>query len=126
MERSTIALIAAASFALASGGVAQQPAPRDPPRADQSQVIQVSDADLETFADLYVDLLDTQAKFEEEAAGVQTEEQARELETRAQQESVAKLARRGWSAERYVLVGEAIKSDPKLTEKTIALIEERD
>jgi hypothetical protein len=126
MERSTIALIAAASFALTWGGAAQQPTPGDPPRTGQSPAIQVSDADLETFADLYVDLLDTQDKFEQEVAGVQTEEQARELETRAQQESVAKLARRGWSAERYVLVGEAIKADPKLTEKTIALIEERD
>jgi hypothetical protein len=126
MERSTIALIAGASFALASGGVAQQPAPRDPPAAGQSQGIQVSDADIETFADIYVDLLDTEAKFEEELAGVQTEEQARDVQTRMEQESVAKLARRGWSAERYVLVGEAIKSDATLTERTIAKIEERD
>ena len=126
MERSIIALIAAASFALASGGAAQQPTPRDPPQAGQSQGIRVSDADLETFADIYVDLLDTEAKFEEELAGVETEEQARELQTRMQQESVAKLARRGWSAERYVLVGEAIQSDPQLTERTLAMIEERD
>jgi hypothetical protein len=126
MERSNIALIAAASFALASSSLAQQPTPRDLPQAGQSQGIQVSDSDLETFADIYVDLLDTEAKFEEELAGVETEEQALELQTRMQQESVAKLARRGWSAERYVLVGEAIKSDPQLTERTIAMIEKRD
>ena len=126
MERSTIALIAAASFALASGALAQQPTTRDPPQTGQSAGVEVSDSDLETFADIYVDLLDTEAKFEEELAGVQTEQQALELQTRMQQESVAKLARRGWSAERYVLVGEAIKSDPQLTERTIAMIEERD
>ena len=70
--------------------------------------------------------LDTEAKFEEELAGVETEDQAREVQTRMQEESVAKLARHGWTAERYVLVGEAIKSDANLTERTIAKIEARD
>ena len=125
MERSSIALLAAAAFALASGVMAQQPTPRDP-QTGQTQEIQLSDADLEKFADIYVDLLDTEAKYEEELAGLETEEQARDLQTRMQQESVAKLARHGWTAERYVLTGEAIKADAKLTDKTIALIEQRD
>ncbi|HSC16980.1 MAG TPA: DUF4168 domain-containing protein [Gammaproteobacteria bacterium] len=126
MERSNIAVIAAASFMLASGSIAQQPAPRGAPQARQTQEVKVSDADLEKFADIYVDLLETQAKFEEEIAGVQTEDQAREVQGRMQQESLGKLARHGWSAERYVLVSETIKADANLTEKTIALIEERD
>jgi len=126
MERSNIALIAAAAFALASSALAQQPAPRVSPPAGQSAEIQLSDADLEKFADIYVDLADTEAKFEEELAAVETDAQAREVQTRMQEESVAKLARHGWSAERYVLVGEAIKSDANLTERTIAKIEARD
>ena len=125
MERSTIALLAAASFVLASGALAQQPAPRGAPPPAQTQEVELSDADLEKFADIYVDLLDTEAKFEQELGGVQTEEQARELQTRMQQEGMAKLARHGWTAERYLLVGEAIQSDAQLTEKTIALIENR-
>ena len=126
MERSIITMIAAASFVLASGSMAQQPTPRGAPQAGQSQEIQLSDADLEKFADIYVDLLDTEAKFEEELAGAQTEVQAREVQTRMQQESVAKLERHGWTPERYVLVGEAIKSDANLTEKALAMIAERD
>ena len=126
MERSSIALIAAASFVFASGALAQQPTPRGAPPAAATQDVQLSDADLEKFADIYVDLADTQAKFEEELAGVQTDAQARDLQTRMQLESVAKLERHGWTAERYVLVGEAIKADPALTEKTVALIEKKD
>ena len=42
-----------------------------------------------------------------------------------QQESVAKLERHGWTPERYVRVGEAINSDPQLTEKTLAMIAKR-
>ena len=123
MERSIIALLAGVSFVFASSSMAQQPAPRGAPPAAQAQEVELSNADLEKFADIYVDLLDTEAKFEEELAGVQTEDQAREVQTRMQQESMAKLARHGWTAERYVLVGETIKSDAELTEKTIALIE---
>ena len=126
MERSSIALIAAASLLLASSAMAQQPAPRGAPPAAQAQEVELSDADLEKFADIYVDLMDTQAKFEQELEKVQTEDQARALQTRMQEESVAKLARHGWTAERYVLVGEAIKSDPGLTEKAVALIEDKD
>ena len=126
MERSSIALIAAASFLLASASMAQQPTPRGAPQTGEIQEVRLSDADLEKFADIYVDLADTQAKFEEELANVQTDDQARDLQARMQVESVAKLERHGWTAERYVLVGEAIKADPKLTEKTVALIEKKD
>jgi hypothetical protein len=126
MERSSIALIAAASFLLASGAMAQQPPPRGAPPAAQAQEVELSDADLAKFADIYVDLMDTQATFEQELEKVQTEDQARALQTRMQEESVAKLARHGWTAERYVLVGEAIKADPDLTEKAVALIEDKD
>jgi hypothetical protein len=126
MERSSIAMIAIASFGLASGSFAQQPTPRPAPPAGQSQEVQLSDADLVKFADIYVDLRDTEAKFEEELAGAQSEDQARLVQTRMQQESVAKLERHGWTAERYVLAGQAIQSDPLLTERTLALIAERD
>ena len=126
MERSNIAVIAAASLMLASGSMAQQPAPRGAPESGQPQQVEVSDADLERFADIYVDLLDTQAKFEQEIAGAQTEEQALEVQERMQKEGLGKLARHGWTAERYVLVAEAIRADAKLTEKTVALIEARD
>jgi hypothetical protein len=126
MERSGIAVIAVASFMLASAPMAQQPAPPGAPEAGQTQKVHVSDADLEKFVDIYVDLLDTEAKFEQEIAGVQTEEQALEVQERMQQEGLGKLARHGWTAERYVLVAETIKADASLTEKTIALIEARD
>jgi len=126
MERSSIALLAAASFLLASGAMAQQPAPRGAPQTGAVQEVHLTDADIEKFADIYVDLLDTQDKFEQELASVQTEDQARDLQTRMQLESVAKLERHGWTAERYVLVGEAIKANPQLTEKAVALIEKKD
>ncbi len=125
MERSTLALIAAASFVLASNAVAQQPAPRAAPHAGQTQEVQLSDADLEKFADIYVDLMDTETKFEGRLAGAQTEDQARAVQAEMEQESVAKLARHGWSAERYVAAVRTINADPALAEKALAIIERR-
>jgi hypothetical protein len=125
MDRSSIAVMAVASLMLASGPLAQQPAPRGAPQAGQTQEVQVSDADLEKFVDIYVDLLDTEAKFEREIAGVETEEQALEVQERMQQEGLGKLARHGWTPERYVLVAETIGADANLTERAVALIEAR-
>jgi hypothetical protein len=125
MERTTLASIAAAAFALATVSTAQQPNPRGAPQGGQVQEIQLSDADLEKFAEIYVDLLVTEAKFEQELQRAATEEQTREVQARMQQEGATKLTRHGWTAERYVLVGQTIQSDPELTEKTLALIESR-
>ena len=125
MERSNIALIAAASFVLASGALAQQPAPRGAPPAGQAQEVQLSDADLEKFADIYVDLRATETKFEGELAGAQTEDEAREVHARMEEESVGKLAQHGWSPERYVLVVQTINADAQLAQKTLAMIERR-
>lgn len=122
MERSNLALLAAAAFALASGTAAQQPAPP----AGQVQEIEVTDADLEKFADIYVDLLGTEAKYEAELSNAKTEEEARGVQARMQLEGVETLSRHGWTAERYVLVGRVIEANPQLTAKTLALIEERD
>lgn len=124
MERSNIALIAAATLVLAWSAGAQQTAPRAAPPSSQEQ-IEVSDADLRKFADIYVDLLDTETKYEAELGSAKTDEEAREVQTRMQLEGVEKLSKHGWTAERYVRVGEAIQSDPNLTAKTLALIEGR-
>jgi hypothetical protein len=124
MERSNIALIAAAALVLAGSANAQQPAPRGAPPS-QSQEIEVTDADLRKFADIYVDLLDTETKYEAELGSAETDEQARDVQARMQLEGIEKLTRHGWTAERYVRVGEVIQADPTLTAKTLALIEDR-
>lgn len=83
----------------------------------------VSDADLETFATIYVDLLDTATKAETELQSAKSEEEAQQIRTRVQSESVEKVAKRGWTPEKFNTVGDAINSDPVLTEKAVKLIE---
>ncbi|HXS78699.1 MAG TPA: DUF4168 domain-containing protein [Gammaproteobacteria bacterium] len=89
------------------------------------ETVTVSDAELETFATIYADLLDTADKFEAELNLAQTEEQAREIQGRAQTESLAKIAERGWTPERFNNVSNAIQGNPELTDRALKLIEKK-
>lgn len=120
MERVLRLLAATIVLTFGTAAWAQQPAPG---AADAP--IAVSDADLETFADIYVDLQDTVSRYEAELLRAESEDQARDLQSRMQQESVAKVAEHGWTPDRYVSVAQAINADPALAEKTRTLISRR-
>jgi hypothetical protein len=119
----TLWLASAAGVTLASYG---QPAPEGPPaRAESLEAANVSDSELDTFATIYVDLLETVAKFKGEMQSAKTEEQATDIQTRMQKESVEKVAQRGWSAEKFNSVTDAINKDPGLADKAAKLIQEK-
>jgi hypothetical protein len=103
-----------------------QPAPEPSGRtAPSTEPAAVSDAELDTFATIYVDLLETAAKFEAEMSSAQTEEQAQAVKQRVQTESVAKVAQHGWTPEKFNSVSEAINRTPGLADKAVKLIEEK-
>jgi hypothetical protein len=116
-------LVIAASLALAAAQVSFAQQSREAPNARTSPALAVSDSDLETFASIYVDLLDTASKFDAEIKGAQSEAHAAEIKGRAQDESIAKVEQRGWTPEKFNSVSEAINKDPALTDKAVKLIE---
>jgi hypothetical protein len=121
MKNSTLTIVLAAALAAAPVSLAQQaPGARAPATAAA-----VSDADLETFASIYVDLLETAAKFEAQMQAAQSEEQALAVRERVQAESLEKVARRGWTPDKFNSVSEAINSDPALADRAVKLIEQR-
>jgi hypothetical protein len=120
----TLWLASAVGVTLASYG--QQPAPQGPPSQTESpEPVKVSDSELETFASIYVDLLQTVSKFKGEMQSAKSEEQATEIQTRMQKESVEKVSQRGWSPEKFNSVTDAINKDPSLADKAAKLIEDR-
>lgn len=134
MRRLVMPLAAGAALALTSIAVGQEPAPppqQPAPPAEQPapdtppEGAAVSDEDLETFADIYVDLEATLNKFEEELAAVETEQEAQDVQVRMQQESFDKIAERGWTPEKYNMVVQAVNADPQLLQRALELIEER-
>ena len=122
MKTSILVVSAVLALAAAQWSSAQQSTESPDARTPPAPASTVSDAELETFADIYADLLETAAKFEAEMKSAQTQEQALALRERAQTESVAKVAQRGWTPERFNSVSEAIPSDPELAEKAVSMI----
>ena len=122
MRTSTMTIWLAAALATPISFAQRPPEARgaQPPAAE---TIRVSDAELETFAAIYVDLIDTAAKYQAEMESARTEQQALEIRERGQTESIAKVAQRGWTPEKFSSVGDAINDDPALTERAVKLIE---
>jgi hypothetical protein len=125
MRSSTIALWLASSLAASASFAQQQPSPRTPAQPEAQQPIAVSDAELDTFATIYVDLLQTVAKFKQEIQSAQSDQEAQGVRGRMQEESVAKLAKRGWTPEKFQSITEAVNRDPALGEKVAKLIEQK-
>lgn len=119
----------AAAAGLAHAAIAQPPSP---PPAEQppapslpTEQTDVSEQDLDTFANIYVELQSTAEEFESRMAGVESQEEAQELQMEMREESLNAIEAEGWSPEKYNQVAEAINSDPDLIEQTMALIDEK-
>lgn len=85
----------------------------------------VSDADIETFATIYVALRRTAERYEQRIAAAGSEKEAQKIQARLQNESQKTLERHGWTSEQYERVGEAVGARPELLEKALRLIERR-
>jgi hypothetical protein len=125
MRTSTMTMWVISALAMAQASFAQRAPEESSGRAPSTETAAVSDAELDTFATIYVDLLATAAKFEAEMSSAQTEEQAQAVKARVQTESVAKVAQHGWTPEKFNAVSEAINRTPGLADKAVKLIEEK-
>jgi hypothetical protein len=125
MRTSIVAVWVASALAAAPVSFAQQAPGAPSERAPSAETIAVSDAELDTFTTIYVDLLDTADKFEAEMKSAQTEEQALAIRERIETESVAKVAQRGWTPQKFNSVGDAINRNPDLADKAAKLIDEK-
>jgi len=86
----------------------------------------VSSSELETFADIFVDIEKIASEYEMALAAVESEEEARELQARQQRETRDAIARHGWTEQQYEAVNETINASPELLERALALIDDAD
>ena len=125
----TLVLVTAAALALGAGSatLAQQERAAPDPRASQASppAADVSDADLEKFAEIYVDLQKTAEKYQDEITEAESESESLEAQTKLRDESLERLSEHGWSLDKYNTVVQAINADASLAERAAQLIEER-
>jgi hypothetical protein len=122
----TLAVVVSALLSVASANVHAQRAPGSPSTQGQAGAAStISDAELDTFVTIYVDLLKTVAKYEPQMQSAQSEQQAQDIRVKMQQESIEKVASRGWTPEKFNSVAQAINGDQQLSDRAAKLIEEK-
>jgi len=119
MNRHLITAVAAAALLAGSAALAQ---PSPSPRSERAQV---SETDLEAFADIYVDLQRVTDRFEAQIAAAQTDREAQEVRSQRLKESTATVVQHGWTPEKYKTVAAAINADPDVADKVLAMVDER-
>jgi hypothetical protein len=100
----------------------EQPAP--PPAPQAQPAVEVSDADIQKFAEIYVDVETTRAQVAEEMNATEEEVPAEEAQLRLHEELAATIEEHGWSVDRYNQVASAISNDPEKRDKAVELINE--
>jgi hypothetical protein len=122
---SAFALAATLTHAASAQAPAPPPAPQPQQPALPEQPLDVSISDLDTFADIYVELQEVATEYDSRMAAAESQEEAQELQMEMVEESIQTIESHGWTPERYTSVAEAINTDPNLHQEAIALIEEK-
>jgi len=119
---SLCALGLAASSVSLTPAIAQMQQPAPPPGPAEQPAVEVSEADMQKFAEIYVDVETTRVQVAEEMNATEKEVPPEEAQVRLQQELVATIEEHGWSVDRYNEVATAISNDPEKRDKTVELI----
>jgi hypothetical protein len=110
------------TLAAGSASLAQTQQPATPPDPAEQQTTEVSDADMQKFAEIYVDVETTRVQLAEELNAAEEPVPAEDAQVRLQEELVATIEQHGWSVDRYNRVATAISNDPQKRDKTVELI----
>lgn len=120
----------------AGGSLAQEtPAPQDPPQPPPPQErqapppppqmqpqVDVSDAEVEKFAEIYVDVQETREDLTRELQEAQSPENAQEVQALMRNAITETIREHGWDVEKYNRVATAINSDPETREEALDII----
>lgn len=102
----------------------QQQQPTPPPAPQQQQQVQVSESDIQKFAEIYIEVEEARNELSEEMNEAATQEEAQDIQARMQEQIVATIADHGWSVSRYNQVATAISNDAELRSEALDLINE--
>lgn len=95
-----------------------------PPQQQEAPNVEVNDDELETIAEVYVQIEAVQQEYRPEFQQAETEEEAQQLRSQLQQEVNQVIeAEEDVTVERYDKVIRAAQADPELGNKLIAAIE---
>ncbi|MFW6089788.1 MAG: DUF4168 domain-containing protein [Gemmatimonadota bacterium] len=96
----------------------EQPAPQ--PQQQEAPDIEISDGEMEQFAQAYLEVEEIQLELNEELQAAQMPEEAQQIQQEANQEMETAITEEGMDVERFSLIVQAINADPELQEEFAA------
>lgn len=114
-------------FALAFGASAiaqEQQQQQGEYQAQEPEQIEVSDQQLEQFADAQTEISSIQQEFSGRLQGVEDPEKAHELQLEANEQMTEAVEEAGLDVESFNQIAMAIQNDPELQQKLTELLEE--
>lgn len=97
----------------------------NPPTPPQLQQADISDAKLEKFAEIYVDVETTRNRISTELQEVEDPQEAQKIQQRMRDEIIATIEDHGWTLDEYNMTAQAISSDQAMKERALQLINEQ-
>lgn len=113
------------SLAAAGTVTAAPTAPPPLPAQQQQSSMNVSSADVEKFAEIYVDVETTRSELAAEMSGATDPEEAQKVQARMRDEIIGTIEDHGWSLNKYNEVAQAITADRELKEQALDLINQK-
>ncbi|MGM0421786.1 MAG: DUF4168 domain-containing protein [Pseudomonadota bacterium] len=98
----------------------QQQQPGQAPQQQQQQA-DISDAQLQAFAEAQSAIRDVQTKYQSQAADVTSEDEVRSLQEKMNAEMIEQIEGAGLDVEEYRTITAALQTDPSIQEKYKAL-----
>ncbi len=119
MKRLPATLTLSALLFAAPAAMAQSAGQGYNPPPPQSAPAQVDDATIDKFADAYADVQSIQQDFSQQLQGVESDEQARVLQMKAQEQMISAVEGAGLSVQDYNNVVTMMDQDPGLRQKVL-------
>jgi len=93
------------------------PAPAPSPQAER-----VKEADLTKFAQIYVDVQQTREEMSVEMSQAQTQEEAREVQLKMQEEIERTIQDHGWTVDKYNQTATMINANPDQRDEVLDMV----
>lgn len=122
--RTTLKLFAAAATLMLGTAVLAQEAAQQPQRS-APQTIEVSDQQLQQFADAQMEIAGIQQEFSSRLQNVEDPKKAQDLQRQANEEMTTAVEEAGLDVESFNQIAMSIQSDPELQQELTRMLQQQ-
>lgn len=131
MNTYVVAILCGLGLAAGTSLAQENPPPEAPPQppppqerpANPQQQVDVSDAEVQKFAEIFVDVQDTRDELSRELQDTESPQNAQQVQERMRQAITETIQEHGWNVQKYNRIATAINNDPEMREDALEIID---